>query len=105
MKTICVTFWLFGFDIRVYADLKAEEVLDTVNKLAKEDLKNYNSLVVFVLSHGGLVTVSGHNGVQVNINQLQWPFRAQNCPDLQDKPKIFFIQQGGHPSRVGQSIN
>ena len=106
MKTICVTFWLFGYDIRVYnADLKAEELLDTVNKLAKEDLKNYNSLVVFVLSHGGLVTVSGHDGEQVNINQLQWPFRAQNCPDLKGKPKMFFIQQGGHPSRVGQSIN
>ena len=34
---------------------------------------------------------------QVNINQLQWPFRAQNCPDLQGKPKIFFIQQGQPP--------
>ena len=62
VKSICITFWLFGYDIRVYADLKAEELLDTVNKLAKEDLKNYNSLVVFVLSHRGLVK-------QVNINQ------------------------------------
>ena len=103
VKSIYNTFLLFGYDIRVYADLTAEGLLKTVRDIAAEKVENtgdsiftnYNSLVVFVLSHGGLVTVYGHDGEQVNVSELQWAFCCQNCPDLQNKPKLFFIQ--GHP--------
>lgn len=106
VKSICNTFMEFGYDIRVYEDLEAKELLLTVKKLAKEKkcskieskdsiFKGYASIVIWVLSyHGALGTVYGHDGKQVSVSELQWAFGIENCFDLADKPKIFFIQ--GH---------
>ena len=104
MKSLCKTFWLFGYDLRIYADLTGKELLQTVKDLAMEKdanghsiFKGYASLVVCILSHGEPGTVHGVSGQPVNVSELQWEFSREKCPDLQDKPKIFFIQtcQGG----------
>ena len=98
MKSLCKTFWLFGYDLRIYADLTAEGLKQTVKDLAEEKkdgdsiFKGYASLVVCILSHGGPGTVEGIDGKPVNVSELQWAFSSEKCPDLQDKPKIFFIQ-------------
>ena len=108
MKSLCKTFWLFGYDLRIYADLTAQGLLQTVKSLAEEKkpngdsiFKDYASLVVCILSHGGPGTVEGVDLESVNVSELQWAFSRGTSrltgPDLQDKPKIFFIQacQGG----------
>ena len=99
MKSLCKTFWLFGYDLRIYADLTGKELLQTVKSLAEEKkpngdsiFKGYASLVVCILSHGGPGTVEGIDGQPVNVSELQWAFSRETCPDLQDKAKIFFIQ-------------
>ena len=100
VKSLCKTFWLFGYDLRIYADLTAQELLETVENLAKEKDSNnnysifrgYASLVVCILSHGDPGTVEGIDGESVRVSDLQWAFSSEKCPDLQDKPKIFFIQ-------------
>ena len=97
IKSICNTFWLFGFDIRIYSDLTIEKLIETVDDLSKESIfKNYSSLVVWILSSEDLATVYGEDGL--NVSKLQWTFRTENCPHLEDKPKIFFIQ-GHHKHR------
>ena len=109
VKSICNNFLLFGYDIRVYADLDAQELRQTVIHLAKERRNNnskqvsgddsifkyYASLVIWILSyHGKLCTVYGHDGEQVSVRELEWALSFEKCPELKDKPKIFFIQ--GH---------
>ena len=96
---MCKTFWLFGYDLRIYADLTAQGLLETVKDLAMEKkpngdsiFKGYASLVVCILSHGGPGTVEGIDGQPVNVSELQWAFSRETCPDLQDKAKIFFIE-------------
>lgn len=116
---MCNTFWQFGYDIRIYADLTAKELRHTMTALAKERrvdndkdtddkaanghcnnssssiFKGYASVVIWILSHGGRghETVYGTDGESVDIQELLWAFSAEQCPDLQGKPKVFFIQQ------------
>ena len=68
--------------------------------------KGYASLVVCILSHGGPGTVEGVDLESVNVSELQWAFSRENCPDLQDKPKIFFIQacQGNKKQNLKHSL-
>ena len=100
VKSLCVTFWKFGFDIRTYVNLTAERLTQTMQKLAEEKdanensiFKGYANLVVCILSHGGLETVYGIDGKAVNIKDLQWAFSAEQCPELNGKPKVFFIHK------------
>jgi hypothetical protein len=94
------TFTGFGYDVRPYTNLTAEQLRKTLKDLAKEkDLKGqsifkgYASLVVCLLSHGGLGTVLGTDRQPVNVLELQYEtFNSEMCPDLNDKPKIFIIQ-------------
>lgn len=91
----------FGYDLRHYANLKADDLHETITDLAKEkdlDYKEkslfnkYGSLVACLLSHGGLGTVYGIDGKEVKVLELQDAFNSQACPDLGGKPKIFIIQ-------------
>ena len=122
---MCNTFWQFGYDIRIYADLTAKELRQTMTALAKERVvdnkdtadkaddgdnnsssifKGYASVVIWILSHGGRghETVYGTDGESVDIQELLWAFSAEQCPDLQGKPKVFFIQQqtSAHPKQI-----
>jgi len=100
VKSLCITFWQFGLDIRTYVNLTAERLTQTTKELAKEKdanddsiFKGYASLVVCILSHGGLETVYGIDGKAVNIKDLQLAFSAEQCPELYGKPKVFFIHK------------
>ena len=104
VKSLCHTFWSFGYDLRIYTDLTALGLRQTVKNLAKEKIpktkdsifKDYQSLVVCILSHGGPGSVYGVDNIPVNVSELQWAFNAEHC-ELQGKAKIFFVQacQGG----------
>ena len=85
--------------LRIYRNLTAAELRQILKELAKEKGPNgesifqgYASLVVCLLSHGGLGTVLGVDDQPVNVLELQWTFNSDSCPDLNDKPKIFIIQ-------------
>ena len=114
VKSLINTFWLFGYELRIYADLTGKELLQTVKNLAMEKdangrdsiFKGYASLVVCILSHGGPGTVEGVDLESVNVSKLQWAFSRDYCPDLQDKPKIFFVQacQGNKKQNLKHSL-
>ena len=94
------TFTGFGYDVRTYNNLTAEQLRQTLKDLAKEKdsmgqsiFKRYASLVVCLLSHGSLGSVMGIDRQPVNVLELQYEtFNSETCPDLNDKPKIFIIQ-------------
>lgn len=94
------TFTGFGYIVRLYQNLTAEQLRTTLKNLAQEKdsngqsiFKGYASLVVCILSHGSLGTVLGIDLEPVNVLELQYEsFNSETCPDLNDKPKIFIIQ-------------
>ena len=98
VKSLCNTFWQRGFDLQIYANLSAEGMRRTLKELVGNQdnansnhsiFKGYASLVVCILSHGGLDTVCGTDGESVDIQELQLIF--EQCPDLKEKPKVFII--------------
>ena len=103
VKALSATFLQFGFDLCLYANLKKAELIEKIDFLAKcEQLKCYASLVVCLLSHGGLGTVAGVDNEYINVLELQWAFNNTDCLHLADKPKIFIIQacQGNSGQRM-----
>lgn len=91
------TFFRFGYEVIVYRNVEANEIIERLEptNLAKatekEDLLNYASLVVCVLSHGDKGVVFGVDSVSVNIDSLRRRFNNYDCKKLAGKPKIFII--------------
>ena len=96
VRCLCNTFVQCGFDLRIYSNLSAEGMRRQIKELTEEKdttngsiFKGYACLVVCILSHGGFDTVKGTDGESVDIEELQ--LIAEQCPDLQGKPKVFII--------------
>jgi len=60
-----------------------------------DELKYYDCLVVFVLTHGGECEVIRAKDRMYNVKELVEPFTGKNCIQLANKPKLFFIQVSG----------
>jgi len=97
---LCSTFWIFGFDLRVYVDLTGDQMLKAVNKLTREEKKpgtddsifvDYASVVVCILSHGNHgQNVVGVDNSLVNVKMLRDPFNEAEA--LSNKFKLFVVQ-------------
>ena len=99
-EKLCSTFTQLGFDIEVYSNLFAKEIERKISAKSEDiQLKNYNCLIVCILSHGSRGFISGSDGEQVSIHQLQYAFNSQRCPSLHNKPKIFIIQAWRAPEK------
>lgn len=101
VKILSERFIDFGYDLRFYANLTAGELCKTIINMAGEQncvkkdesiFNRYKSLVVCLLSHGGLGTVFGIDWKEVKVLDLQDAFNSQACPGLKGKPKVFIIQ-------------
>ena len=69
-------------------DLKPNQL---ANQLGQENLNNYASLVLCVLSHGDKGVVYGVDCLPIPINHLRNMFSSDNCPEMTGSPKIFII--------------
>lgn len=101
------TFSSFDYDILTLKNLQAHEIVRYLspNELLKmiietreknsagpTSFKNYASLVVCFLGHGGQGVVYGVDGFPVSLNTIQYDaFDDNACSDLSGKPKIFII--------------
>jgi serine/threonine protein kinase len=92
----------FGFDVRIKENLSAFDLDTYLSDLAKENFTQYASLVICVLSHGHQGAVYGTDGKSVALNTIKFKFNIEDCPSMQDKPKIFVFQacQSLPPSMV-----
>lgn len=63
--------------------------------------KQFDSVVVCILSHGVPGKIYGIDGELISITELTSAFNGQNAKDLIGKPKLFFIQacRGGEIDR------
>ncbi|XP_065526123.1 caspase-10 [Lathamus discolor] len=84
--------WL-GLDVRTYTDLtsqKIKELLQTWQQL--QDHKDSDCFICCILSHGESGAVYGKDEELVSIRTIMSYFTATRCPQLAEKPKLFFIQ-------------
>ena len=109
MLKLCSTFWIFGYDLRVYVNLTAEQMEQTTQTLAQETendvsiFKGYASLVVCILSHGGPGEVYGIDGQPVMEASIRQTF--QGVVELRDKLQLFIIQAcRGDSGYVGREM-
>ena len=72
--------------------LMSLDIISALRFLSLEDHSYFDCLVVCILSHGTERTIVGPDGIAVDIKQLTDIFSSENCPMLEHKPKLFFLQ-------------
>ena len=85
-------FKTYGYEVFVYNDKSCSEILKILGTFQSRDHQDYGSFIVCTLSHGDLDVISGSCGGSIDINSMTSLFRADNCPSLAGKPKIFIYQ-------------
>ncbi|XP_054624709.1 caspase-8 [Dunckerocampus dactyliophorus] len=91
-KALRSVFSELGFTVKVYSNLTAEEIRQTLIILAARDFSDEDAVVVCLLSHGEKGCVFGTDEKTVSIRELTLPFTSGCAPTLAGKPKLFFIQ-------------
>lgn len=106
-------FRSLNFDVVVKRNLKYKQIRQELSALAKKDHSNSDCCVVIILSHGTEAThsrfpgaVYGVDGSPVPVQIITNYLNGQNCPSLQGKPKLFFLQAcGGGEKDVGFEVS
>ncbi|XP_027430542.1 caspase-2 isoform X3 [Zalophus californianus] len=92
-STLVTLFKLLGYKVHVLLDQTAQEMQEKLQNFAQLPAHRVtDSCIVALLSHG---VEGGIYGVDGRLLQLQEVFRLfdnASCPNLQNKPKMFFIQ-------------
>jgi hypothetical protein len=95
------TLKTFGFEVDVKENLIGTDLQFQMEQVAnKLKGKDYQSLVVCILSHGFEGHVYGVDGVPVSISVLKNKFNSTDCPALHNKPKLFIIQACRDPAEA-----
>ncbi|XP_038865987.1 caspase-9-like isoform X2 [Salvelinus namaycush] len=99
-------FQSLNFIVLVKRNLKQNQIRQELSALSKKDHSQYDCCVVIMLSHGTEVShnrfpgaVHGVDGPNVPVQLITNYLNGQNCPSLQGKPKLFFIQACGGGER------
>ncbi|XP_054250924.1 caspase-9 [Indicator indicator] len=100
------TFKAFSFSVLTQRDLKAQEMVVELQKLARQDHRALDCCVVVILSHGCQTShiqfpgaIYGTDGNLIPVEKIVNYFNGSNCPTLRGKPKLFFIQACGGDKR------
>ncbi|XP_061701122.1 caspase-9 isoform X2 [Syngnathoides biaculeatus] len=99
-------FKALHFLVEVRTNLKQRRIKRELSDLSKKDHSPYDCCVVIILSHGTEVihkrfpgAVYGVDGQHVPVQHVTNYLNGKNCPSLQGKPKLFFIQACGGAER------
>ncbi|XP_030341502.1 caspase-10 isoform X3 [Strigops habroptila] len=84
--------WL-GLDVMIYTDLTSQEIKELMRTSQHfEGHKDSDCFICCILSHGESGAVYGKDEELVSIRTIMSHFTAKQCPQLAEKPKLFFIQ-------------
>ncbi|CAG2106003.1 unnamed protein product, partial [Medioppia subpectinata] len=91
VRRLSTVFEQLFFDVKLYNNQKAEQMKTRLADIAADSaLVGHDALVVIMLSHGSEEGIYGTDGVTVNLNTILEMLNNENCPQLIDKPKMFF---------------
>lgn len=87
-------FEAFHFNCIVRSDLSAQDMKSLLSWAAQsKQQQGADCLVVILMSHGKQDLIDGSDGEQLHlVDDVYSLFNNENCPSLQGKPKLFFIQ-------------
>nr|QQL93560.1 caspase9 [Rhipicephalus haemaphysaloides] len=86
-------FTALHFRCIVGTNMTASEMKDLLYKGAWSAHDRTDCLVVILMSHGTKDTIHGVDNVPLHLDDDVYAmFNSANCPNLQGKPKVFFIQ-------------
>lgn len=93
MDTILLknTFTKFGFDIDIHENKNKQTVFAKLAYTAEQRLKDYNSVVVCMLSHGANGYYIDCNDEIITVYDVQMALNSRACPAMHGKPKIFIL--------------
>ncbi|XP_055874622.1 caspase-3-like [Biomphalaria glabrata] len=80
-----------GFEVRRYDDATATKMITLLQEVASLDHSDSDCFGCAILSYGKEGVVYARDG-DVSLDLLVQPFKADKCPTLIGKPKLFFIQ-------------
>ncbi|XP_030309635.1 caspase-10 [Calypte anna] len=84
--------WL-GLDVRIYKNKTSTEIKELMERWQRfPGHKDRDCFVCCILSHGESGAIYGKDEVLVSIRTIMSHFTAKQCPQLAEKPKLFFIQ-------------
>ncbi|XP_064353157.1 caspase-9 isoform X2 [Dromaius novaehollandiae] len=90
------------FNVLTRQDLKAQEIVWELQKLARLDHSALDCCLVVILSHGCQTShiqfpggIYGTDGKAIPVEKIVNYFNGSHCPSLRGKPKLFFIQACG----------
>nr|XP_021404675.1 caspase-2 [Lonchura striata domestica] len=82
-----------GYQVTVFCDQTAQEMQNALERFSKlQDHRDVDSCIIALLSHGVEGGVYGSDGKLLELQETFRLFDNANCPNLQNKPKMFFIQ-------------
>ncbi|KFQ84531.1 Caspase-10, partial [Phoenicopterus ruber ruber] len=84
--------WL-GLDVRTYTNQTSQKIKDLMRTWQHlQDHKDRDCFICCILSHGESGAIYGTDEELVPIRMIMSHFTAKQCPQLAEKPKLFFIQ-------------
>lgn len=93
VKNVDLLFRNLGFETAIHLDKDASEMLEILVEERNSDYHiDKNMFVLFVMSHGIGDAVCGSDNETLPVKQITALFNNSNCPNLREKPKIFFVQ-------------
>ena len=82
----------FSFRYKVEHNQSESQMLELLRSTAEKDFSRYDCFVCVILSHGTKDGIYGTDEKVIKIEAITSPFRRNECPSLEGKPKIFLIQ-------------
>lgn len=82
-----------SFTVHVKNDLTADQMRQVAREFAEKDHSEFDAFIFIIMSHGeDKDVIESVDRRLVRIEDLMREFKADKCPTLKYKPKLFFIQ-------------
>ncbi|KAK7922380.1 hypothetical protein WMY93_009282 [Mugilogobius chulae] len=90
-EVVVRTFGSLGYKIIVHRNLTKTEMTRELYKVSEVDHSENTSFVCVILSHGNKEGICATDGT-VELKNLTYNLKGDNCVTLLGKPKLFFLQ-------------
>lgn len=86
-------FEQLDFEVLYYRNKSSYEILECFQNIVKRpELERHDSFISVILTHGDSRVLIGTDATRLKIDCFLENFTNTNCPQLANKPKLFFIQ-------------
>lgn len=95
IEAIEETFTQLGFRVETHRNLCRDELLAGAKRMARAITDEVDCFVCFILTHGGERGLWARDQ-RYSFKELASSFGSEECPALDGKPKIFFLEVKDH---------